>query len=728
MTNIRKYQALSGDVTNELSQLWLPTNRIAELVEKSEQSIRKACVERNGKYRGGVYVFRKKGRNYEIALSSIPNIAQNKYINKHLDAIEPLQSTALTVKSNNQALDFNAYNAMAQSYASKPTSIQLEAEKRLKVLDEFNELLALNTSKGAAEKLIKSRYSDVSKPTLWRWRNLVAGQDRAYWIYLLAPNYEGRQKQTIPQDAWDYFVSLHDQAQAPHSVCYYTMQQANKAQLWGALPSLKTFIRRYEALPQNFRIFIQQGVTALKESLPSIKRDYTTLAIHELWEADGRKADVNCRWQDGEVSRPWIVTMRDVRTRMVLARLISKTNDKALVLEAFKQACELTKTHPIGFLFDNGTEYSCICLTGGQLSNVRHRSDGHQPLGILTRMGITIHWATPYHGAAKPIESFWNIIAKYADKTCGKAYVGNNPVNRPEDADPKHAIPIEEYANLLKLTISAWCNGEFGKHRGHGMQGKSPLELYNELMPAHLAKQATAEELNSMRDVIFTRTLSRQCTFSFTLSGYGKVEYEAANNDALVRGCRYDLLPNISDPTAPALIYDGSKYLGEALYKAHMPFFSLADESKPSPNQLRASEIKKQRAAQKAISQRVKGIKPALSNTVMTLAMPTQHDIIKLPTVKHVPAESPITTLSDGTLVNNQSGDRVSLVKHEPMPLLENNAHQKDLDELEEKRKNKAYLEASDYIKEAIDPQRYAAEQAVAKENAHPENARLNNK
>lgn len=696
-----KIEILDRPADDLSRDIWLSVTKVAELTGLHNDSIREACAERDGKYRGGSYIFHKVGRKYEISLQSLPNNAQIKYLESMQNALKSKKNTELTVKSSSQLLDFNAYNAMADAYERKPTSIKLQTESRIKILDEFNALLANNIKKQDAEKIIKSKYSNASKITLWRWCALVEGHDRAYWVYLLAPNYEGRSKRPICQAAYDHWLSLYStQAKPAASVCYYQTIQANKTQKWGELPSLKTFLRHYELTEsQNFKIFTRQGKTALKESLPHIKRDYNTIDLHGYWESDGRKADVLCTWPDGTVSRPWIVVMRDVRTRMVLARLIGKTNDKALVIEAFRQACILSQTRPQGFILDNGSEYSCKAFTGSQRSDVRYKSTEKEPLGILTRMGIVVHWATPYHGAAKPIESFWNVIAEYADKTCGKAYVGNNTVNRPEDTDAKHAITIEEYADKLSGTINAWCIGDFGIHRGHGMNGKSPIELYTEMMHAYVAKPATNEEINSMRDMIFTRVLSRQCTFSITIDGYGKVEYEASDNDNLKRGSNYDLLPNISNPKEPALIYQGSNYLGQAIYKAHMPFFSISDDSNPSPNQKRASIVKKQNKQLSDLKKRVLGLTPISNNTNLILPGPALRNDIKYAPVKPASVESPIKTLADGSVTNTFTGNVFKPLESDLSFMIDSNDSKVIVNELDKKRQQKIDDEVADWEK-----------------------------
>ncbi|WP_332460286.1 transposase domain-containing protein [Pseudophaeobacter flagellatus] len=57
------------------------------------------------------------------------------------------------------------------------------------------------------------------------------------------------------------------------------------------------------------------------------------------------------------------------------------------------------------------------------------------PLGVLPLLGIQIHWATPAHGQAKPIErAFRDLASDVAKDPCfAGAYVGNRPDAKPEN-------------------------------------------------------------------------------------------------------------------------------------------------------------------------------------------------------------------------------------------------------------------------------------------------------
>lgn len=551
----------------DFAQVWLPLSTVTELLGKTAASIREACIERGGKYRGGVYVFHKIGKRYEITLSSLPESARARYILEH----QPTQQPATLPAVQPEVITHDAYESIWETYITKPGSVQEEARRRVKILDEFKALLKSGCKQKDALKIITSRYERVSKPTIWRWQEKTEGHTRQYWEALLAPDYQGRSRSEIPKAAWDFFIQhyLH-QGKPDASVIHRLTCQAANEHGWGNLPSCKTFERRIKAdIPENALILARQGVTALRQSLPHLKRDYTTLKLHELWESDGRKADIFCRWPDGTICRPMVVIWREVRTRVVLSVRIYTTTNTALIIESLESALYRAQAIPEGMILDNGRDYASKSLTGGQKTRYRFTIKENEPIGALTRLGIAVHWATPYHGAAKPIESFWGKLARSTDCLFPKAYTGRNPVERPEDTHQNHAIPVEQFAARLVQAIHEYHHTV---HGGQGMQGKTPLQLYEELSRTHQPRQPTSAQLRSIRPVVKRLKLRDQYCFEFKLEGFGTVTYIPAESMDLRRGREYDVLPDHANPKAPALVYDGEKYLGDAHYQVHTPF------------------------------------------------------------------------------------------------------------------------------------------------------------
>ncbi|WP_245528436.1 transposase domain-containing protein [Gluconobacter morbifer] len=45
--------------------------------------------------------------------------------------------------------------------------------------------------------------------------------------------------------------------------------------------------------------------------------------------------------------------------------------------------------------------------TGGIPNRFRFKVKEDEPVGIMTQLGVEVHWTTPYSGQSKPIERAW---------------------------------------------------------------------------------------------------------------------------------------------------------------------------------------------------------------------------------------------------------------------------------------------------------------------------------
>jgi hypothetical protein len=638
---------------DELVNILLNAEDAARLSGLKVRTIRHNCA-------AGKYPYAVKSEDiWIIPLGSMPDHAQAQYWIEHrkpaptenLPAVQP------------GALSHDEYNGIWETYSRKPGSIQEEARRRVVILDEFLAMLNGGLKQITALNITRNHHADVSKATLWRWQQKTNGHPRQYWEALLAPEYRGRTKNEIPEAAWEFFVRHWlTQNQPDVSVIYRQTLQAAQAGEWGTLPSLKTFERRRNTdIPENLRILGREGETALRQKLPHQKRDYTTLKLHELWESDGRKADTLCRWPDLSVFRPFVVIWREVRTRVVLSVRIYSYATGELIIESLASAMRRSGTSPEGAVLDNGREYANKPLTGGQKTRYRFTVKENEPVGILTRIGAKVHWTTPYHGAAKPIESFWGKLAKVTDILFPKAYTGRNTVERPEDCDPKNAIPIEEFAAKLIQAIEVYHNTP---HGGHGMSGKSPMELYDELSKNYTPKPCADEHLRACRPLVKRLKLRDQYNFEFKMDGFGQVTYIPGESLNLKRGWEYDVLPDNANPKAVALIYDGKKYLGEALYQAHTPF--LDNIAGPETMRNRNSAMKRTKAALSSAKGQQAAIQTAPGQSLELLALPGGDAVIKQYPEPQDAATPRYVELSNGDLSDTQTGEITPTVKPSP--------------------------------------------------------------
>lgn len=130
-----------------------------------------------------------------------------------------------------------------------------------------------------------------------------------------------------------------------------------------------------------------------------------------------------------------------------------------------------------------------------QAEAVRVELERAEPAGILTQLGITVHWTTPYHGQAKPIERAWRELAEEISKhpECAGAYTGNSPGAKPENYG-NAAIPFEQFRALVAREIERH-NARRGR-RGNGLNGQSFAEAFQGslALPGTIVTRATAAQ------------------------------------------------------------------------------------------------------------------------------------------------------------------------------------------------------------------------------------------
>ena len=566
--------------TNGSNQIWLSVAKCADLSRVSSQSIRSACKKRDGKFKGGRYVFRwvvdkNGGKQYEILLTSLPKHAQKEFGDKFISDIKskPVASPSKTQLQNKQPSQshdgFNQeeYERLWIKFKQLPEGNQQRAKERLDILGAYHDLCATGLPEADARAAI-IRTHPISSTKLWRLINALKGHDRAHWLPLLATNHQGRQKKSeMTEEAWDFFLARWLTTSKPPMFTVYeeTLEEGSKRG-W-IIPSYKTVARKVELIPETIKVSGRNGIDALRRMYPAQQRDYTTLRIHELWNSDGRRADVFCRWPDGSIGRPFVVVWQEVRTRMILGVRGFKNANMNVVKLALRNAIERCGALPESGLLDNGMEYAGKSVTGGQKTRNRFKVNEDDPLGVLTLLGVPVHWATPGSGQSKPVESFWRWLADNVDKRAEfvGAYCGNTPLARPEDCDPKKAVPIEVFSAELANAIDTYNQRP---HSGNGMNRQSPLQLYQDLIASAQPRIPTKTQLLLCLMESQPYKPDKE-DGSITING---VRYWHPEMSDLPRYKTFHVYYDPEDPTCLALVMDRNRVVCEAAPRGLTPF------------------------------------------------------------------------------------------------------------------------------------------------------------
>lgn len=388
-------------------------------------------------------------------------------------------------------------------YESVPQHLKEEAQRRLRALQAVDQLVAdghsLMDARGlVATQLQREGMRGASIPSLGRWAAQVATVEKQHRLALLVSAYAGRTTTVdIPQEAWDVFKADYLRVEAPTaSSCYDRLARIAAIKGW-QIPSLKTFQRRIQAeLPRGVLILARKGQEAFDRTFPAQERDRSVFHALEAVNSDGHKFDVFVRWPDGTIARPIMVGVQDLYSGKVLGYRVAETESADLARFAFRDVIDRYGI-PGKVWLDNGRGFASKMLTGGTKNRFRFKVKEDDPTGLLTSLGCEIHWATPYHGQAKPIERAWrdmcDRIAKHP--AFAGAYTGNKPDAKPENYGSK-AVPLDEFVRVLNEEVAAH-NAREGR-RTRVANGRSFDFAFHASYASSTIRKASTEQLRQL--------------------------------------------------------------------------------------------------------------------------------------------------------------------------------------------------------------------------------------
>lgn len=382
-----------------------------------------------------------------------------------------------------------------------PETVKADARARLRVIQQV-ETLAGATGRNLAVTSVseaeRAQGRKASPRTIWGWLGMIDGVDEADRLPYLAP----RHRAAAPK-----------RERATCSPEFLIRIKADFLRLGG--PSLKSAHRRVvkwckekglayleyrtalrwidDNVPRVTQVFAREGEKGLARCFPPQIRDRSTLTALEGVVADCHKVDVFVLWPGIEKPvRVQIVAFTDLFSNKILSWQVDLDPNKVAVMSAFGELVEAWGI-PRHCLFDNGREFANKWLTGGTPTRFRFKVREDDALGVLPQMGIKVHWATPGHGQAKPIErSFRDLADDLARHPAfAGAYVGPNPLAKPEDYGSR-AIPLEDFLEVTALVI-AEHNARPGRLTDNA-KGRSFDETFAESYARAPIRKATPEQ------------------------------------------------------------------------------------------------------------------------------------------------------------------------------------------------------------------------------------------
>ena len=372
------------------------------------------------------------------------------------------------------------YETLAAHFDAKPESAKAEARVRLDVVREYHALLARGFDREAVVGAVL-RERQVSAATLWRYLGMVRGKPEHLWLQLLCPAYCGRTSRAeLCAEAWetlkgDYLRGERTSA----SACIKRLRDAAPARGW-TLPSTRTLLRRLEALPRALKVLKRDGPTALKALYPAQQRDKSGLFALQIVNADGYEHNVWARFPDGEVCRPKTWFWQDVYSSKILTWRTDKTEHTEVIQLSFGDLCERYGV-PHAATIDNTMAAANKTMSGGVKHRFRFKVREDEPDGVFKLLGVDVHWATPRHGQAKPIERAFGHggIGEYVDKApeFAGAWTGSSPKDKPEYDGRRRAVDLADLEAVIVREVER-LNSMPGR-RSVIHQGRSFDEVFN---------------------------------------------------------------------------------------------------------------------------------------------------------------------------------------------------------------------------------------------------------
>ena len=386
-------------------------------------------------------------------------------------------------------------NALWQAFERASDKEKQRARERL---DAVTAVLRMgNAAQRAVAVSVIAKERAIAPSSLWRWLGIAESVPKADRLPALMDRHGGGAAQAaIDPRAWDFIKADYLRPEsARFSACYRRAQIAAAANGWGELPAEKTLLRRLRReVPQAMLDLARKGADAAKRIYPHQTRTRAHFGPLQAMNADGHRFDVFVKFEDGTIQRPHMVAFQDLRSGVIVGHRIDQTLSAELVRLAFADVVTRYAI-PEKLWLDNGREFASKWLTGGMRHRFRFKVRPEDPKGIFTALVGEVHWTTPYHGQAKPIERAFRDLAEDISKhpEFAGAYTGHNPMAKPANYG-NAAVPVDIFRAVVAREIEAH-NNRRGR-RGRDMHGRSFNEVLQESLNSAILppRRASAEQ------------------------------------------------------------------------------------------------------------------------------------------------------------------------------------------------------------------------------------------
>jgi len=409
-----------------------------------------------------------------------------------------LPGSAVAALQRRGVLDPAAAPAKGAAWAAferLPEKVKVEAQRRASIIAKVELLEQSGMRRGAAVDTV-ARLDAVAASTVWNWLQLVTGIDPAQRLPVLAPRRTGGGRAAdVDEEAWRLLKGDYLRPSEPtFASCYWRMVKDYAEPRGIPVPHVRTLWRKFEReVDPRLVVALRKGTDALRQTLPPQQRSVAHLHAMELVNIDGHKFDAFVRLADGRIVRPIMVAIQDVFSRKILAWRIGETESAVQTRLAFADLFRVWGI-PKGCYMDNGRAFASKWITGGATSRFRFKIREEEPTGLLTALGIAIHWTFPFRGQSKPIErAFRDLCDSIArHPALDGAYTGNRTDAKPENYGAR-AVPLADFIGIVERGIAV--HNARGGRRTETASGKSFDDAFARSYAHAPIGKATPEQL-----------------------------------------------------------------------------------------------------------------------------------------------------------------------------------------------------------------------------------------
>jgi hypothetical protein len=236
--------------------------------------------------------------------------------------------------------------------------------------------------------------------------------------------------------------------------------------------------------PTSAVLAARYGMTWAENHLMSyIRRDWSGVAVNDVWFGDHHVLDAPCKIWDEEkqawkATRPWLTAWLDARSLYFVGVCVRAESPDSVAIQIALQNGSRSAGNqlPAWVYQDNGADYLAKGL--GKPFVPKGTEYEHS---VLIELGVKPIQAIPYRARAKTVERiFKEVCMRFSKRWAG--YLGSRAGDRPEVAayfweHPEHLPTLQEISEQLMAFLDEEYHTKPQKD-GKILDGKSPAEAW----------------------------------------------------------------------------------------------------------------------------------------------------------------------------------------------------------------------------------------------------------